>query len=191
MNATVILLETRRFTDRRGWFAETYSAPRLSDQGIYDHFIQDNHSYSERAGTIRGLHFQVLPGAQAKLVRCVRGAIFDVVVDLRRGSPTFGRGITASLTASNGRQLYVPVGFGHGFLTLEDHTEVTYKVSDIYAPELERGVVWNDPDLAIDWPLGDLTPILSDRDAALPRLSEIESPFVYDGIPMTAVGCLD
>jgi dTDP-4-dehydrorhamnose 3,5-epimerase len=191
MTATVTLLETRRFTDRRGWFAETYSAPRLADQGIYDRFVQDNHSYSESEGTIRGLHLQIRPRAQAKIVRCIRGAILDVAVDLRRGSPTFGRWVTASLTASNGRQLYVPVGFAHGFLTLEDHTEVVYKVSDTYMPELEMGVRWNDPDLAIDWPLRQLTPILSDGDAALPRLSEIESPFVYDGIPMTAMGCLD
>lgn len=119
MSTAVMLLETTRFVDQRGWFAETYSAPRLKACGIEDSFVQDNHSYSERAGTLRGFHFQVPPRAQAKLVRCVSGAILDVVIDLRRGSPTFGRSATATLTASNGRQLYVPVGFGHGFLTLE------------------------------------------------------------------------
>jgi dTDP-4-dehydrorhamnose 3,5-epimerase len=191
MKASVTLLETRRFVDDRGWFAETYATLRMSRHGIHDQFVQDNTSCSTRAGTLRGLHFQAPPKAQAKLVYCTKGAIFDVVVDLRRGSPTFARSATVKLSASNGRQLYVPIGFGHGFLTLEDHTEVAYKVSNLYEPDLEQGVAWNDPDLAISWPLERRTPILSDRDAGLPKVSEIESPFVYDGIPMNALGGLD
>jgi dTDP-4-dehydrorhamnose 3,5-epimerase len=191
VTASITIIQTNRLKDNRGWFTESYSAPRLAEHGVKEYFVQDNHSYSKSAGTIRGFHFQSPPRAQAKLVSCLCGAVFDCVLDLRVGSPTFGRVASATLTASNGRQLYVPVGFGHGFLTLEDHTEVAYKVSDIYAPELERGVLWNDPELSIDWPLGERRPILSDRDVSLPRLTEIESPFLYDGIPMTAVGCLD
>ena len=191
MTATITLLETRRFQDARGWFTETYAAPRLAALGIHERFVQDNHSYSKSAGTFRGIHFQSPPCAQAKLVYCLRGAIIDYVLDLRVGSPTFGRLVWANLSAVNGRQIFVPVGFGHGFLTLEDHTEVAYKVSQSYAPELEMGIAWNDPDLAIEGPLVGREPILSSKDAALPRLAQIESPFVYDGIPMTAVGCLD
>lgn len=189
--ATVTLLETRRFTDARGWFVETYSERWLASFSIHDRFVQDNHSCSAKALTLRGIHFQPPPRAQAKLVRCLRGSVIDCAVDLRRGSPTYGCSALATLSADNGRQMFIPKGFGHGFLTLEDYTEVAYKVSDIYAPEAEMGVVWNDPDLAINWSMADLEPILSGRDLALPTLAELHSPFVYDGIPMTTAGQLD
>jgi len=191
MNPTVKLLEVNRIPDARGWFAESYSMPRLAEFGIQTAFRQDNLSCSHQAGTIRGFHFQAPPRAQAKLVSCVRGSIVDYALDLRQGSPTYGAIAYARLSADNGRQLFIPPGFGHAFIVMEPETLVAYKSSDTYAPETEMGVVWNDPALAIDWPLADRTPVLSTRDAALPRLAELESPFVYDGIPMTAVGCLD
>lgn len=190
MSATVTLLETRRFVDARGWFAETWSEARLSAAGIHARFVQDNQSWSESAGTIRGIHYQAPPRAQAKLVRCVRGSVMDYAVDLRGGSPTFGKSACAMLSAANGRQLFVPVGFGHAFVTLEADTEVAYKVSDIYSPDHEGGVVWDDPKLAIAWPSLGYAPVLSDRDRVLPRLSEFQSPFSYDGVPMTRLGHL-
>jgi dTDP-4-dehydrorhamnose 3,5-epimerase len=139
---------------------------------------------SRPAGVLRGLHFQRPPHAQAKLVRCIRGAIWDVAVDIRKGSPTFGRFAAAELSAENGWQLFVPAGFAHGFLTLQPDTEVEYKVSDFYAPECDGGLIWNDPDLALPWPLMDGAPILSNKDHKLPGLSEFENPFDYDGIPL-------
>lgn len=178
------LIKPRRFADDRGWFCETYSARTYADLGVTVAFRQDNHSMSRPAGVLRGLHFQRPPHVQAKLVRCVRGAIWDVAVDLRKESPTFGRYVAAELTAENGWQLFVPAGFAHGFLTLQPDTEVEYKVSDFYAPECDGGVIWNDPDLALPWPLKGAAPILSDKDQALPRLSELENPFTYDGIPL-------
>jgi dTDP-4-dehydrorhamnose 3,5-epimerase len=184
MSSPVILMETRRFGDARGWFSETYSQPRMASLGVIDDFVQDNQSFSASAGTVRGIHFQRPPRAQAKLVRCLRGAIIDYAVDLRKGSPTYGRHVARELTAENGRQLYVPVGFGHAFVTLTDDTEVAYKVSDIYAPDCEGGVVWNDPEVAIDWPLPRSGAVLSDKDVVLPLLKDIDSPFVYDGVPL-------
>jgi dTDP-4-dehydrorhamnose 3,5-epimerase len=181
----VQLIVPRRFGDERGWFTEVYSEAAFAARGLSDRYVQDNHSLSRPAGTLRGLHFQTPPHAQAKLVRCIRGAIFDVAVDVRAGSPTFGRWVGATLSAENGHQLYVPVGFAHGFLTLEADTEVNYKVTDIYAPRHDGGLIWNDPDIAIVWPLAPgLQPVLSDKDQLLGRLSAFESPFAYDGRPL-------
>lgn len=163
---------------------ETYSEAALSRAGVHHAFVQDNHSYSAIEGTIRGIHFQRPPHAQAKLVRCVRGSIMDYAVDLRRGSPTYGRRLSARLTADGGEQLYVPIGFGHAFVTLEPDVEVAYKVSDVYAPACEGGIIWNDSALAIDWPVPARGPVLSSKDAVLPTLAEFDSPFEYDGAPL-------
>ena len=165
-----------RFGDSRGYFAETYSLRRYRELGITSEFVQDNHSLSRAIGTLRGLHFQAPPNAQGKLVRCGRGAIFDVAVDIRRGSPTYGKFEGYELTAENGHQLYVPVGFAHGFVTLEADSEVVYKCTDYYAPEAEGAVLWYS--CGIDWPLsGD--PILSGKDQEAPPLADFDSPFVY------------
>ena len=152
--------------------------------GIDSTFVQDNQSYSKYSGTIRGIHFQRPPRAQAKLVRCVKGRILDYAIDLRKGSPTYGHHVYAELTAQNGHQLFVPIGFGHAFITLEDDTEVAYKVSDVYSPECDGGIVWNDPALGIDWPLPAGGAVLSAKDQALPLLAQFESPFEYDGNPL-------
>ena len=149
----VIEIVPRRLADHRGFFAETYSLRIYSDAGIPDIFLQDNHSLSAAAGTVRGLHFQAPPHAQAKLVRCGQGAIFDVAVDIRRDSPTYGRWAGCTLSAENGAQLYIPVGFAHGFATLEPDSEIIYKCSDYYAPESEGALRWDDPDIGITWPL--------------------------------------
>jgi dTDP-4-dehydrorhamnose 3,5-epimerase len=182
------LIKTKRVTDDRGWFAETYSARALAAYGIEATFVQDNHSFSRAPGVLRGLHFQTPPHAQAKFVRCVRGAVWDVAVDIRAGSPTFGNWVAAELSAENGDQLFIPAGFAHGFVTLLPDTEVLYKVTDFYAPQSESGLIWNDPDLALPWPLPAGGPILSDKDRLLPRLTDLQSPFPYDGEPMTALG---
>jgi dTDP-4-dehydrorhamnose 3,5-epimerase len=181
---TVQLIETKRFIDDRGWFSETFHRERFAALGIADAFVQDNHSMSLATGTLRGIHFQTPPHAQAKLVRCLRGRIWDVAVDLRQGSPTFGRWVAAELTAKNGRQLYVPVGFGHAFVTLEPESEVSYKVSHLYSPRADAGIRWNDPDLAIEWPFEREALRLSAKDQRLPLLSEFESPFPFNGIPL-------
>ncbi|WP_287941493.1 dTDP-4-dehydrorhamnose 3,5-epimerase [Sphingopyxis sp.] len=173
-----------RFGDTRGWFTESYNKRALTALGIDCDFVQDNHSFSAASGTLRGIHFQAPPHAQAKLVRCVAGAIWDIAVDLRAGSPTYGRWVAAELTAAGGEQLFIPVGFGHGFVTLTQNAEVAYKTSDYYAPESEAGIAWNDPDLAIPWPLGGAKPFLSEKDDTLLRLAEWESPFTYDGHPL-------
>lgn len=179
-----LLLKPKKFADPRGWFMETFSARTASAAGIETRFVQDNHSFSASSGTIRGLHFQAPPHAQAKLVRCVRGSIMDYAVDIRRGSPTFGSWVAAKLTAEGGEQLFVPVGFAHGFITLEAGVEVIYKVSDLYAPACDGGIVWNDATIGIDWPLPEGGPTLSDKDRALPTLEEFESPFQYGGQPL-------
>jgi len=163
---------------------ETYSEASAQTAGIDVRFVQDNHSYSALQGTIRGLHFQRPPHAQAKLVRCVRGAIMDYAVDIRRGSPTYGQHLAAKLTAEGGEQFFVPVGFAHAFITLEPDVEVAYKVSDVYAPACDGGIVWNDPCIAINWPLPRDGAILSHKDKALPTLAEFDSPFEYDGQPL-------
>jgi dTDP-4-dehydrorhamnose 3,5-epimerase len=171
------LIKLKRHGDHRGFFSETYSRNKYSKLGIDVEFVQDNHSLSREVGTLRGLHFQAPLHAQAKLVRCGRGAIFDVAVDIRRGSPTYGQWKGFELTAQNGEQLYIPVGFAHGFVTLEPDSEIVYKCSDYYAPETEGSVLWNDPDIGIDWPTV-AEPILSDKDAVAPLLSDLESPFI-------------
>jgi len=173
-----------RYGDTRGWFTESYNKRTLADLGIDCDFVQDNHSFSAARGTLRGIHFQSPPHAQAKLVRCLAGAIWDIAVDLRAESPTYGRWVAAELTAAGGEQLFIPVGFGHGFVTLTKNVEVAYKASDYYAPESEAGIAWDDTDLAIPWPLAGIAPFLSGKDAILPRLAEWTSPFVYDGHPL-------
>lgn len=190
MSDQIVLVTTKRFADERGWFSETYAEDKWASLGVKARFVQDNQSSSTRTGTIRGIHFQSPPHAQAKLVRCVRGRIIDYAVDLRRGSPTYGQVAFAELSGENGRQLYVPVGYGHAFVTLEPDTEVAYKVSDIYSAECDGGVAWDCPDIGIDWPLPPTGPVLSDKDRALPRLVDFASPFDYDGVPMTARGNL-
>jgi len=176
MTNDTILITPTRFGDRRGYFGETYSRRRYAYIWVDVEFIQDNHSLSHAVGTLRGLHFQAPPAAQGKLVRCGRGAIFDVAVDIRRGSPTYGKWEGYELTAENGHQLYVPVGFAHGFVTLEPDSEIVYKCTDYYAPETEGAVRWDS--CGIDWPLS-VDPILSDKDAVAPGLADFDSPFIY------------
>lgn len=176
----LLVLTPPRFGDARGFFSETWNRARLAEHGVDIDFVQDNHSFSAQTGTVRGLHFQAPPHAQAKLVRCGRGVLFDVAVDLRRGSPTYGRWYGVELSFENGRQLMIPAGFAHGFATRTPDTEVIYKCSDYYAPETEGALRYDDPDLGIDWGLGDLTPILSDKDAAAGRIAELQTPFVYE-----------
>lgn len=177
----LLVLEWQRFGDERGFLAETYSRPELVAHGITLDFVQDNHSLSAQAGTVRGLHFQAPPRAQAKLVRCGRGVLFDVSVDLRRGSPTYGRWFGIELSFENGKQLLIPAGFAHGFVTRAPGTEIIYKCSDIYAPQTEGALAWDDPDIGIDWAMGDVSPILSAKDAVAGAFADFDSPFVYDG----------
>jgi dTDP-4-dehydrorhamnose 3,5-epimerase len=172
-----VLVEARRFGDHRGFFLETYSARDFAALGILDGFVQDNHSLSARPGTVRGLHFQLPPRAQAKLVRVLRGSILDVAVDLRRSSPGFGRHVAVELSAANARQLYIPAGFAHGFCTLEPDTEVAYKVSEVYAPDLDRSLAWDDPDLALPWPFEAEAVQLSDKDRRAPRFRDLPDCF--------------
>lgn len=171
----VLLITPKRHGDARGWFSETWSRQTLSAAGIDADFVQDNQAYNSRRGTVRGLHFQASPHPQAKLVRVLRGAVIDVAVDVRPGSPTFGRWASARLTADGGEQLFVPRGFAHGYATLLDDTELLYKVDGAYAPQVEAGVVWNDPDLGIDWGVSEAQAILSDKDRMLPRLRDMPS----------------
>lgn len=177
--AGILLITPARFGDHRGFFAETYSRRAYADLGIDMDFVQDNHSLSAQAGTVRGLHFQSPPHAQAKLVRCGRGAIFDVAVDIRKGSPTYGHWAGYTLSAKNGAQLFVPAGFAHGFATLEPESEIVYKCSDYYAPESEGAVRWDDPAIGIDWPLSGKA-ILSGKDTDAPLLADLESPFTWE-----------
>ncbi len=172
----VLLLTPRRFGDDRGFFCESWNKPRMADAGIDLDFVQDNHSFSRARGTVRGLHFQAPPHAQDKLVRCGRGALFDVAVDIRTGSPTFGQWVGYELSFDNGHQLLVPKGFLHGFMTLTDDCEICYKCTDVYAPDCDGAVLWNDPDIAIDWPLAEAA-ILSPKDEAAPKLADFNSPF--------------
>jgi dTDP-4-dehydrorhamnose 3,5-epimerase len=177
----------KRHVDARGWFSETFHEQRLREIGVNCRFIQDNQSRSLRAGTLRGLHFQLPPAAQAKLVSVLQGRILDVAVDVRNGSPTFGKHVATELSAESGRQLYIPVGFAHGFLTLEDDVTVMYKVTDYYAPAHDSGIRWNDPEVAIPWPRTDSDMIISDKDRRLPLLKDFTSPFIYDGHPLGAL----
>lgn len=181
--ALVKLLHPRRHGDARGWFTETYNRDTFATLGIAATFVQDNHSLSAPAFTLRGLHFQTPPYGQDKLVRCIRGRIFDVAVDLRDGSPTYGQWVGAELSAENGDQLFIPVGFAHGFLTLEPDCEVVYKCSDTYAPQADGGIAWDS--VGIDWPLpAGTTPELSDKDQHQPMFADFDSPFAYDGRPL-------
>lgn len=174
----VKLLTPRRFDDSRGYFVETYNRRVMVEAGIAATFVQDNQSLSTRRGTIRGLHFQLAPEPQAKLVRVLSGAVFDVAVDLRNGSPSYGRWCAATLTAEAGEQLFIPVGFAHGFCTLADDTAVAYKVDGFYAKACEAGLRWDDPDLAIDWPaVADVR--VSEKDAVLPSLREAAQAFSF------------
>jgi dTDP-4-dehydrorhamnose 3,5-epimerase len=173
----VLILTPNRFGDDRGWFSETFNATRMREAGIAVDWVQDNHSLSAKAGTLRGLHYQRPPHAQDKLVRCTRGAILDVAVDFRTGSPTFGHWVGVELTPANAKQLLVPKGFLHGFVTRLPDTEVQYKCSDLYAPDCDGGVRWDDPDIAIDWGVTD--PVLSGKDAVAPLLRDTVSPFVW------------
>lgn len=179
------LIVPRRLGDSRGWFSETWNRKREAGAGITADFCQDNQSFSRDIFTLRGLHFQAAPRAQAKLVRCLSGRIWDVAVDIRAGSPTFGRHVAAELTAEGGEQLFVPRGYAHGFLTLDPNCEVAYKVDDFYSPECDGGLRWDDPDLAIPWPLPPGSrPVLSAKDCELPLLGDFASPFTYDGNPL-------
>jgi dTDP-4-dehydrorhamnose 3,5-epimerase len=177
----VKLLAPRRFADHRGYLCETWSAPRMAAAGLDLAFVQDNESFSARAGTVRGLHYQAPPFAQAKLVRVAQGAIRDVAVDVRRGSPTFGRWVAEELSAENGLQLLVPRGFLHGFVTLADDTLVLYKCDNPFDPASDAGVLWSDPDLAIDWGLPEDAAVLSDKDRGQPAFRDWTSPFEHGG----------
>ena len=185
MISPVQLIHPRRYGDTRGWFTETYNRDTFAGLGIDVTFVQDNHSLSAPAFTLRGLHFQTPPRAQDKLVRCIRGRIFDVAVDIRAGSPTYGQWVGAELSAENGHQLFVPVGFAHGFLTLEDNCEVSYKCSDTYAPESDGGIRWDDSTIGIGWPMpAGTVPELSAKDTVQPAIKDFDSPFPYDGRPL-------
>ncbi len=173
----VAIVESTVFEDARGFFMESYNQRVYTEHGISDLFVQDNHSRSVR-GTLRGLHYQAGVG-QAKLVRVVVGAVYDVTVDVRWGSPTFGQWVSVELSAENRRQLYIPVGYAHGFCVISDVADFLYKVTSYYSPPDERGIAWDDPDLAIDWPIA--APILSERDRHHPRLAEAGRDFVYRG----------
>jgi len=175
----VKLITPPKFGDSRGFFSETWSAAKLSARGFNESFVQDNQSLSAQVGTIRGLHCQVAPSVQGKLVRVIKGAIWDVAVDIRHGSPTFGQYAAAVLSEENWAQLWIPGGFLHGFCTLEPDTEVSYKVTGDYDRAAERAVIWNDPDLALPWPVAPGAALLSDKDKVLPRLAECEPWFFY------------
>jgi len=174
----VILIEPKIFEDGRGFFMETYKHSEFKKNGIEYEFVQDNHSKSKK-GVLRGLHYQLKPMEQGKLVRCIRGKIWDVAVDIRKGSPWYGKWVAVELSEDNKLMLWIPPGFAHGFVALEDNTEVVYKVTKEYAPELDRGIIWNDPDIGINWPIEE--PILSEKDKKLPKLKEAENNFVYGG----------
>lgn len=173
----VLLIAPVRITDHRGFFSETFRADLLAQNGVNAAFVQDNHAHSARRGVLRGLHFQLAPRAQGKLVRVTKGSILDVCVDIRAGSPTYGRHVAVELSAKNWRQLWVPIGFAHGYVTLEADTEVLYKTTDYYSPQHDRGLAWDDPALGIDWRMShdDLT--LSDKDRSHPRLADLGAVF--------------
>lgn len=177
--AGVLLLKPARYGDERGFFSESWNKKSLSQHGVDLDFVQDNHSLSQAVGTVRGLHFQSPPHAQAKLVRCGRGALYDVAVDIRKGSPTYGKWVGYDLTFENGLQLLIPAGFLHGFVTRLPDTEIVYKCTDYYAPDCDGAVRYDDPDIAIDWKVSG-TPILSDKDSAAPALRDFQSPFVWE-----------
>ena len=177
----VLIVTPRRFADSRGYFVETYNERRAEREGIYVTFVQDNESLSTQRGTIRGLHFQLAPTPQAKLVRVIAGSVFDVAVDLRAASPTYGHWCGATLTAAEGEQLFVPRGFAHAFCTLEPNTMVAYKVDGFYDKSAETGLRWDDPDIAIEWPIPHGEIKVSDKDAMLPFLRDAAIPFTFEG----------
>lgn len=172
----VVIIQPEIHEDKRGFFFESYQEKLFEEHGIPTHFVQDNHSSSMK-GVLRGLHFQAHPKAQAKLVRVIRGAVFDVAVDVRRESKTFGRFVATHLSAENKEMIYIPVGFAHGFCVLEDGTEFLYKASDFYSPKHERGIIWDDPAISIPWPKLDVPFILSEKDKCFPRLSDSKDLF--------------
>jgi len=169
----VVILEPKVFGDHRGFFMESWSKKKMEAAGLFYDFVQDNHSSSTVKGTLRGIHFQRGEMCQAKLVRCIRGAVLDVAVDLRKASPTYKKWVTVVLSAENKKQLLIPRGFGHGFVTLTDHVEFMYKADNYYTPEADGGIRWNDSEIAVDWGVED--PILSDKDIKNPFLKEIEA----------------
>lgn len=175
----VLIITPTRFGDDRGFFSESWNKDRLASHGITAEFVQDNHSLSRQVGTVRGLHFQTPPHAQGKLVRCGRGRLMDVAVDIRRGSPTYGQHVAVELSFENGRQLWIPAGFAHGFVTLVPDTEIVYKCTDYYAPDCDRALRFDDPQIAIDWGIPADAAILSAKDAAAPYLANLDNPFVY------------
>jgi dTDP-4-dehydrorhamnose 3,5-epimerase len=174
----VVLISVRKFADARGYFLETFRRSDFAAMGISCDFLQDNQAFSAQPGTIRGLHFQIPPHAQAKLVRVLHGAVYDAAVDLRQGSPTYGKWCGARLTAEGGEQIFLPRGFAHGYCTLEPDTVVAYKVDAYYAPQSEAGLIWNDPEIGIDWTIPESRVLVSDKDSKLPALSSFETPFV-------------
>lgn len=176
----VVIVIPKRIGDSRGYFSETFRQDMFAENIGNFELIQDNQSLSAEIGTIRGLHFQLDPCAQGKLVRCIAGAIFDVAVDIRRGSPTYGKHVTAELTADNGHQLWVPRGFAHGFCTVEPNSIISYKVTSYYSPAHDRGLLWNDPEIGIQWPVDEGKAVLSTKDKFQPRLADLEDAFVYD-----------
>ncbi|MEO1554806.1 MAG: dTDP-4-dehydrorhamnose 3,5-epimerase [Pseudomonadota bacterium] len=176
----VLILTPVRHGDTRGFFSESWNRQRMEDAGISIDFVQDNHSLSAKVGTVRGLHFQSPPHAQAKLVRCGKGALFDVAVDIRKGSPTYGQWIGEELTFENGRQLLIPAGFLHGFVTRAPDTEIIYKCSDYYAPDCDGAVRWDS--CGVDWGMGETEALLSDKDAKAPALADFDSPFTWQGV---------
>jgi dTDP-4-dehydrorhamnose 3,5-epimerase len=176
----LLLITPKKHGDQRGFFSETFRADMLVDFGAVPHFVQDNHVFSAQKGVLRGLHFQTSPRAQGKLIRCTRGAILDVAVDIRVGSPKYGCHVAVELSAANWRQMWVPPGFAHGYVTLEDDCEIIYKVTDYYAPDCERGIAWDDPALGINWRLPASRIILSDRDRRHPHLANAAPVFSFD-----------
>ncbi|MEP3295049.1 dTDP-4-dehydrorhamnose 3,5-epimerase [Tateyamaria sp.] len=174
----VLVITPQRHGDKRGFFSETWNSKLLAESGVDVDFVQDNQSISSREGTLRGLHFQRPPHAQDKLVRCGRGSLFDIAVDIRKGSPTYGQWVGEELSFENGKQLFVPRGFLHGFITREPDTEILYKCSDYYSPECDGAVRFDDPDIGINW--GQEPSVLSDKDANAPMLSQFDSPFIYE-----------
>ncbi|OLS34041.1 dTDP-4-dehydrorhamnose 3,5-epimerase [Bacillus sp. MRMR6] len=175
----VKIIEPKVYGDYRGWFMETYSHALFQEAGLEISFVQDNQSFSIAKGTIRGMHYQLKPKAQTKLVRCTNGAIFDVAVDIRKGSPSYGKWVGIELSAKNKRQLLIPKGFAHGFMTLTDNVDVQYKADEFYSPECDCGILWNDPQIRIVWPNNITPPILSVKDKHTSFLSDAKNNFIY------------
>jgi dTDP-4-dehydrorhamnose 3,5-epimerase len=174
----VLIVEPDIFGDHRGWFMETYTESKFHEQGLQLKFVQDNQSFSATKGTLRGLHYQINPKAQTKLVRCTKGAIFDVAVDIRKGSPSYGKWFGIELTADNKKQLLIPKGFAHGFMTLTDSVEVQYKCDEQYSSECDGGILWNDPEIGVEWPMH-IQPVLSAKDEKALSLKDSSHNFVY------------